>query len=151
MKENKFNDRLRELRKQAGLTQEELAKRINISLMTFKRWEWGQRAPRLEEIKRIAQALNVTEDELLNGPKSDKIEINLIFGSMPEKGEIDMSENGNKFDLFMNKDGALGIRGAGNFKSLDDIMKFGADIVEELKRGFEFQQQRGALTGAGAN
>ena len=91
MKENKFNDRLRELRKQAGLTQEELAKRINISLMTFKRWEWGQRAPRLEEIKRIAQALNVTEDELLNGPKNDTWTLEIKFdNSNSNKELIDM-------------------------------------------------------------
>ena len=146
-----LGERIRAVRKKKGLTQTELGNAVGVEIKTIHRWEKGERTPRVEELKRLAKALNVDVNELLNGPAAKKIEINLIFGSMPEKGEIDMSENGNKFDLFMNKDGALGIRGAGNFKSLDDIMKFGADIVEELKRGFEFQQQRGALTGAGAN
>ena len=142
---------LKYYREKKGLSMEKLANLIGVKLNTIWRWENDKASPSVDIIKPLMEALSITEAELLNGPTAEKIEINLIFGSMPEKGEIDMSENGNKFDLFMNKDGALGIRGAGNFKSLDDIMKFGADIVEELKRGFEFQQQRGALTGAGAN
>ena len=145
---SEFGERIKHFRQKAGFNQRELADMAGVSFSTLRRWEVYGASPRVEEISKLAAALNVTEDELLNGPKAEKIEINLIFGDMPEKGEIDMSENGNKFDLFMNKDGALGIRGAGNFKSLDDVMKFGADVIEELKKGFEFQQQRGAITGA---
>ena len=36
-----FAQRLKELRKKAGLTQEELAEATKISAMTVRRWEWG--------------------------------------------------------------------------------------------------------------
>ena len=144
MKENKFNSRLRELRKRVGLTQEELAKRINISLMTFKRWEWGQRAPRLEEIKRIAQALNITEDELLNGPKNEKIKIEVIFDrEIWEEASIDMT--GNKFSLLFGGDGVIGIKGASGFKSKEDITEFLAKAKKELEDAFDYQVSRGAI------
>ena len=36
-----FNNRLYELRKQRGLSQEELASRINVSRQTISKWEVG--------------------------------------------------------------------------------------------------------------
>ncbi len=67
-----FKDRLRALRRKSGLTQIELAKKIDVSNLTVFRWEAGERSPRMEEVRRIASALHVTEDELLNGPKEKK-------------------------------------------------------------------------------
>ena len=63
-----FGERLKKLRKKSGLTQEELAEKTGYSIMTIRRWEWGTRNPRLEEIKALAQALNVSEADLLNDP-----------------------------------------------------------------------------------
>ena len=62
-----FAERLKHLRKKAGFSQEELAHKMELSIMTIRRWEWGERQPRLEEIQKLAKALNVSEDELLNG------------------------------------------------------------------------------------
>lgn len=62
-----FAERLKELRKKAGITQEQLAEIIGIHEATIRRWELSQRQPRMDEIKKLAQALNVTDDELLNG------------------------------------------------------------------------------------
>ena len=67
MDNNNFTKRLKELRKKAGLTQSELANAIGASLLTIFRWEKGERQPRMDEIKKLAQALNVTDSELLNG------------------------------------------------------------------------------------
>lgn len=67
MDNNNFTERLKELRKKAGLTQSGLANAIGASLLTIFRWEKGERQPRMDEIKKLAQALNVTDDELLNG------------------------------------------------------------------------------------
>ncbi len=63
-----FGERLKKLRKKSGITQEELSERTGYSIMTVRRWEWGTRNPRLEEIKALAQALNVSEADLLNDP-----------------------------------------------------------------------------------
>ena len=63
-----FAQRLKTLRKKAGLTQEQLAETISLSLKTIQRWEKGERQPRIEEIKSLAKALNVLENDLLNDP-----------------------------------------------------------------------------------
>ena len=66
-----FGERLRALRKKSGLTQEQLADSTGFSLMTIRRWEWGERQPRIDDIKVLAIALSVSENELLNDPAPD--------------------------------------------------------------------------------
>lgn len=60
-----FGQRLRRLRKNKGLTQEELAFKVEISLMTLRRWENGNSTPRTEEVRKLAEALGVPQAELL--------------------------------------------------------------------------------------
>ena len=62
-----FGQRLRRLRKKAGLTQEELADKIDVSVMSIRRWEAGDNAPKIEFAKRLAEALGVPQAELLEG------------------------------------------------------------------------------------
>ena len=66
-----FGERLRTFRKKTGITQEELADILGISYMTVRRWEAGKVTPRIDEIKALAKALNVTEQDLLNDPPTD--------------------------------------------------------------------------------
>ena len=65
---NSFAKRLKDLRKKAGMNQEQLAEMLNVSIKTIQRWEWGQHTPRLEDIKQLCNVLKVSEDDLLNGP-----------------------------------------------------------------------------------
>ena len=53
-------EKLKIFRKRANVTQQELADAIKVSIMTVRRWEWGDRTPRLEEIEKIAAALGTT-------------------------------------------------------------------------------------------
>ena len=52
-------------RKNARMTQAELAKRMGISFQSIAQWENGLRDPKIETIKRIANALGVDVYELL--------------------------------------------------------------------------------------
>lgn len=65
-----FSERLKRLRKKAGLTQEKLANLIHVSILSVHRWENAERQPRFEDIKKLAQVLHVSEEELLNGEPS---------------------------------------------------------------------------------
>ena len=67
MDKNNFSERLRNLRKKACLTQEELAEYVGVHLNTVSRWENDIDTPKTLHTKKLAQALNVTDDELLNG------------------------------------------------------------------------------------
>jgi transcriptional regulator with XRE-family HTH domain len=60
-----FSDRLTNLRKQRGLTQEALADLIKITKTQVYRYECGTSQPTLEVIKNIAIALSVSADELI--------------------------------------------------------------------------------------
>jgi transcriptional regulator with XRE-family HTH domain len=62
--------RLRALRKQRGVTLEQLAERTGISVSTLSRLESGQRRPTLELLLPLAQAHHVPLDELVGAPAS---------------------------------------------------------------------------------
>ena len=61
-----FNEKLQELRKQRGLTQEELAEKLYVSRTAISKWESGRGYPNIESLKAIAKFFEVTVDELLS-------------------------------------------------------------------------------------
>ena len=62
-----FNEKLQELRKQKGLTQEELAEVLFVSRTAVSKWESGRGYPNIDSLKAIAKFFGVTIDELLSG------------------------------------------------------------------------------------
>lgn len=58
---------LQELRKAAGLTQLQLAVRLDVTPGTIYNWERGRGEPRARQIAQIAEALGVTADAVLAG------------------------------------------------------------------------------------
>ena len=61
-----FSEKLQELRKQKGLTQEELAQKLFVSRTAVSKWESGRGYPNIESLKAIARFFSVTVDELLS-------------------------------------------------------------------------------------
>ena len=83
-----FSVRLKELRKQAHLTQVELAKRLGIGQSSYADWERGKKKPTQKNLVKIAQVLNVSIDYLVGNSeeKSDELDnIELLF-RMNSKG-----------------------------------------------------------------
>jgi bacteriophage CI repressor helix-turn-helix domain len=77
-----FAGRLKELRKEANLTQVELAKRLGIGQSSYADWERGKKKPTQENLVKIAQVLNVSIDYLVGNSeeKSDELDnIELLF------------------------------------------------------------------------
>lgn len=62
-----FNEKLQELRKSRGLTQEELAGELFVSRTAISKWESGRGYPNIDSLKIIAKYFEVTIDELLSG------------------------------------------------------------------------------------
>ena len=50
-----FNKKLQELRKQKGLTQEELAEKLFVSRTAVSKWESGRGYPNIDSLKEIAR------------------------------------------------------------------------------------------------
>ena len=66
MDTSSFGQRLRELRKTRGISQEQLAEAIGVHAVTVSRWENNELLPQTVNIRKLAHALHVLEGELLN-------------------------------------------------------------------------------------
>ena len=62
-----FHEKLQELRKQRGLTQEELAQVLFVSRTAVSKWESGRGYPNIDSLKAIAAYFHISIDELLSG------------------------------------------------------------------------------------
>ena len=62
-----LNDNIKALRKERGMTQEELAIRLNVVRQTVSKWEKGLSVPDAEMLQRLADALEVSVSRLLGG------------------------------------------------------------------------------------
>ena len=61
-----FNEKLQELRKQKGLTQEELAEMLYVSRAAVSKWESGRGYPNIDSLKAISKFFSVSLDDLLS-------------------------------------------------------------------------------------
>ena len=71
-----FSERVAQLRKQHGWTQQVLAERVGVRVLQIRRYENGSSQPTLEVIKKLAIALGVSADALIfdadeRGPSDD--------------------------------------------------------------------------------
>lgn len=62
-----FHEKLQELRKKNGLTQEELAGALFVSRTAVSKWESGRGYPNIDSLKAIGKFFGITIDELLSG------------------------------------------------------------------------------------
>ena len=62
----KFNEKLINLRKKAGLSQEELGYKLNVTRQTVSKWELGQTTPEMDKLIEISKIFNISVDELIN-------------------------------------------------------------------------------------
>jgi transcriptional regulator with XRE-family HTH domain len=73
-----FNKKLYELRKKEGLSQDELAYKLNVSRQTISKWELGESTPDLEKLTVLSDYFKISLDELILGKVSEKPEQDYI-------------------------------------------------------------------------
>ena len=94
-----FNEKLQELRKHKGMTQEELAEALFVSRTAVSKWESGRGYPNIESLKAISKFFGVTVDQLLSGEelltiseednkKKENHFRDLVFGLLDISGAI---------------------------------------------------------------
>lgn len=71
-----FGEKIKEARKQAGLSQEQFAEKMNVSRSAIAKWETDKGMPDVNNLKVMAQLLNVSIDYLLD--EDEKISFNEI-------------------------------------------------------------------------
>ena len=105
-----FKDNLVSMRKMHGYSQDELADRIGVSRQTLSKYETGESLPDIEKCRLLANALDVSIDDLVNYDKEDSSNLGLgvppngkhVFGmtKVGEKGQIVIPAKARKiFDI----------------------------------------------------
>lgn len=78
MNQERIGKFITKLRKEKGLTQEELASKIPISRQAVSRWECGKTIPDSQTLLILSEIFNVTVNELLYGERKSKINVEQI-------------------------------------------------------------------------
>ncbi len=75
-------ERLRELRKKAGYSQEQVAEMLGLSRQAISKWESGQGKPEIGSVIKLTEIYDVSADYILLGIE------NRIPASVPEKKKM---------------------------------------------------------------
>lgn len=67
-----IGEKLFELRKGKGLSQEEVAEKLNVTRQTVSKWETNQSTPDFDKIMPICELYGITTEELLTGKKPEE-------------------------------------------------------------------------------
>lgn len=73
-----LNENIKALRKTKGITQDELAIRLNVVRQTVSKWEKGLSVPDAEMLQRIAEVFEVNVSQLLGAPINQNENIDVI-------------------------------------------------------------------------
>lgn len=74
-------ERIQELRKQSGYSQEQVAEMLGLSRQAISKWESGQGKPEIDNIVKLTEIYNVSADYILLG--TEKVSV-----PVPEKKEL---------------------------------------------------------------
>lgn len=107
-----FADKLRTLRKEKGLTQLELAKKINISNTVVSQWELGNAHPSLEAFANLVKALGVSADYFL-------------FDNVPPEGVAAIDD----FELYE------------HFRKTENLAKGKKEMIKEFVDAIVFKEK----------
>ena len=80
-----LGERLYELRKKKGLSQEEVAEKLNVTRQSVSKWETDESKPDFDKIVPICELYEISTNELLNGTQEEK-----------EEKEVKIINNDNK-------------------------------------------------------
>ena len=89
-------NRLYELRKKQGLSQEELAEKLGVSRQAVSKWERSEASPDTDNLIALAKIYDLTLDELIYGEKKEKntiTEEDPVENTEDTKGESEDFEN----------------------------------------------------------
>lgn len=69
-----LGNKILQLRKKSGLSQEQLGEKVDVTRQTISNWELGETTPNPEQLKKLSKAFNVSVDELLDNDIKNVLE-----------------------------------------------------------------------------
>ena len=92
-------NRIKEIRKSKGLSQREVAKRLNMAFSTYSNYENNNREPNFETLKRIADVLDVSIAQLVNDEAVADEEMSLFHQFSEYLDLLDLSLEQDETDI----------------------------------------------------
>ena len=92
-----LGERLTKLRKEKGLSQEEVAEKLDVTRQTVSKWETDASTPDFDKIIPLCKLYNLTTDELLTGIKQEKE----VTSSLSEEEKKRKRIGGLVFSIFL--------------------------------------------------
>lgn len=91
----KLADRLQDVRKKHGFSQEELADKLDVSRQAVSKWERGEASPDTENLIALSKIYKISIDELINGEESNFIQSETKVGEneKPKKTIVEEDDN----------------------------------------------------------
>lgn len=117
-----FSDRLKDVRKNAGLTQAQLSEKLGITAQSYSQYETGKRNPKSETVQKIAKALGVDVD-VLRPTKEEKELFEKAAKSITDEQKYKIEEK-RLSNLIKHKEKMLNIAGKQKVVDyMDDLVK----------------------------
>jgi Predicted transcriptional regulators len=91
-----LSEKIFELRKSNGMSQEQLAEKIGISRQSVSKWESGDSTPELERLVELSKVFNVSTDYLL---LSSEVENLVVQTALPEKEQQTLKSDVYKYHI----------------------------------------------------
>ena len=131
----KINETIKKIRKSKGFNQYILADATGVSVDTVRRWEKGTQVPRADELVRLANALNVTEAELLNGTVKQEFEVKILMGVkiLPNVAGLEIKDDSFFYGVDDEKP-QIHIGGRINIATAEDREKALKKIIENFQK-----------------
>lgn len=123
-----IGDRIREQRKYKGLSQEQLAKNIGISVMSVRRYESSDRTPTEKVLTAISSALDIDVNWLINGYTLDERRQAMIDYAKNRRVEVQSEKQISDGLRLLNAEGKMKIA-----DYIDDLVKSGKYQIQHSK------------------
>lgn len=79
-----FAEKLKSIRKKAGMSQEKLAEKIGVSRQAITKWETDAGIPDIDNMMALSSLFNISLDELLSNEKTEKKQTDYLYESVTE-------------------------------------------------------------------
>ncbi|MGN0491013.1 helix-turn-helix domain-containing protein [Ruminococcus sp.] len=79
-----FAEKLKSIRKKAGMSQEKLAEKIGVSRQAITKWETDAGIPDIDNMMALSSLFNISLDELLSNEKTEKKQSDYLYESVTE-------------------------------------------------------------------
>ena len=141
-----FAEKLKSIRKQTGMSQEQLAEKLGVSRQAVTKWETDAGIPDIENIMAISALFDISIDELLSNEKGAKKPTDYLYESITEYDidepkRYDMKFGGAKQFLLSGYEGEkIRIRMASN--SLSTLQKDFKVRIDDIRKRIDVDVNR---------